>query len=376
MQQPKEQPMGPQTAFCHNPECPASGKVGEGNIKVHSLKERRYRCETCGKAFAETKGTALYRLHKPVEVFCLVLTLLSHGCPVRAIVAAFGLDERTVSDWVGKAGKHCEAVHEHLVRDVELGCAQADELWVKMVGRRVWMAMGVAVPSRLWLGGAVSQHRDMRLVETLARMVRATAPSPGLLILTDGLSSYVRAFRKAWRQPLRTGKVGRPRLVEEPGLLLGQAVKQYERRRVVGVAHRAAIGTLEAIEAALGATGSGEVINTAYIERLNATFRARLAGLARRTRSLARRQELLEAGMWLVGGAYNFCTPHHSLRVEAGGGHKWQERTPAMAAGLTEHVWTMRELMHYQVPLPEWVAPKRRGRPLKQCRQPVESLAA
>ncbi len=56
--------------------------------------------------------------------------------------------------------------------------------------------------------------------------------------------------------------------------------------------------------------------------------------------------------MWLVGGAYNYCIPHHSFRVEAGSEEKWQERTPAMAAGLTEHVWTMRELMHYQVPLP------------------------
>ncbi len=146
--------------FCHNPECPAKGKAGEGDIRVHSWKERRYRCGRCGHTFAETKGTAMYRLHKPAELFALVLVLLGHGCPAQAIVAAFGLDERTVSDWLVKAGIHCEGVHKHLVKDVELGCVQADELWVKLVGRRVWMAMAIAVSSRLWLGGAVSQHRD------------------------------------------------------------------------------------------------------------------------------------------------------------------------------------------------------------------------
>ena len=207
-------------------------------------------------------------------------------------------------------------------------------------------------------------------------MVRAAAKSPCVLVMTDGLSSYIKAFRRMWWRPVHTGRRGRPKLVEEDGLLLGQAVKQYERRRVVGVLHRVAVGSIKAIEAALGNTGSGKQINTAYIERLNATFRSRLVRLVRRTRSLARRQALLEAGMWLVGMSYNCCTPHHSLRVEADSGHKYLDRTPAMAAGLTEHVWTMQELLSYQVPLPEWVAPKRRGRPPKQSQQPAMRLAA
>ena len=368
--------MDPRSQFCHNEECPARGKLGEGNIRIHSRKKRRYRCGVCGHTFAETKGTAMYRLHKPVELFFIVMTLLSHGCPPQAIVAAYGTDERTVADWLQKAGRHCEGVQQHLVQDVELGCVQADELWVRMVGRRVWMAMAMAVPTRLWLGGAVSQRRDRRLIRAVAAMVKAVAGSTEVLVMTDGLSAYVKAFRRMWRQPIYTGKRGRPRLVEEPGLLLGQAVKQYDKRRVVGVVHRAVVGSIEAIEEALGSTGSGNVINTAYIERLNATFRARLVGLVRRTRCLTRRQEQLEAGMWLVGGVYNFSTPHHSLRVDSAGPRKWVERTPAMAAGLTDHVWTVEELLRYQVPLPEWVAPKRRGRPPKHFQQPTESLAA
>lgn len=82
--------------------------------------------------------------------------------------------------------------------------------------------------------------------------------------------------------------------------------------------------------------------------------------------------------MDLVGCAYKFCWPHASLRLlaPAATGRKWLERTPAMAAGLTDHRWTMLELLHYQIPLPARVARKRRGRPPKQAPQPAPALAA
>ena len=132
------------------------------------------------------------------------------------------------------------------------------------------------------------------------------------------------------------------------------------------------------MEAILESTGGGKGINTAYIERLNATFRGALAMLARRGRAIAHKQVALTAGMYLVGCAYNFCWHHDSLRVAApeGAGHKWEPRTPAMAAGLAEHPWTMLELLSYKVPLPPWVAPKRRGRPPKGGRPPVMAVAA
>ena len=370
--------MDPQSQICHNTQCPARGKGGLDNIRVHSIKERRYKCDTCGKTFAATKGTALYRLHKPVEVYFLVMVLLSHGCPPQACVAAFGLDERTVSDWVAKAGSHCEAVHKHLVAGskMELEHVQADELWVKLVGRKVWMAMAMCATSRLWLGGVVSQHRDKQLVNALAKLVRACAADPRLLVCTVGLSSYINALRRAWRKPYYTGKRGRPRLVAAPGLLVGQMVKQYAHRRVIGVIERAVVGAREAILQVLEATGTG--VNTAYIERLNATFRARLAPLVRRTRAPARKEATLTAGMWLVGCCYNYCWAHHSLRLHTvpGAGRKWGERTPAMAAGLTQHIWRLEELLSYQAPLPEYAAPKRRGRPPKQATDQSLRLAA
>ena len=319
--------------------------------------------------FAETIATPFYRLHKPAELVVLVLTLLSHGCPTQAIVAAFGLDERTVARWLAGAGAHCQRVHEHLVEQgqVDLQHVQADELWVKQVGTRVWMALALAVPTRLWLGGVISGQRDLPLITRLVQRVRACAVSPAVLVCVDGLASYVTAFLKIFRQPIYTGRRGRPRLVLPEAFQFAQVVKHAAKRHVVGVTRRVVRGSLDGIEAVLTATTTGTVINTAYIERLNATFRAHLAPLTRRGRAIARTEATLTAGMWLVGTAYNFCWPHDSLRRLAApdAPRKWHERTPAMAAGLADHPWTLVELLRFQVPVPRWIPPKRRGRPPK-----------
>jgi hypothetical protein len=112
--------------------------------------------------FAETIATPFYRLHKPAELAVLVLTLLRHGGPTQAIVAAFGLDERTVARASQRAGQHCQRVHEHLVEhgQLDLQHVQANERWVKQAGAKVWMALALAVPTRRWLGGVISRQRD------------------------------------------------------------------------------------------------------------------------------------------------------------------------------------------------------------------------
>ncbi len=359
--------MNPREQFCHNAACWAYSRPGEGHVVIHSQRERRYRCRRCGRTFAATKGTALYRAHKPHDLVVRVVTLLAHGCPAQAIVAAFGLDERTVARYQAEAGAQCRRVHEHLVAAgrVELGQVQADELRVRVVGGVLWVATALTVASRLWLGGVVSAHRDGALIRALLGWVRACGPVAAVLLCADGLASYVSQARAVFRDPQPTGRRGRPRLVLPVGVCIAQAVKQYARRRVVGVARRVAQGAAEAVQARLTATQgqATAVVNTAYVERLNATFRAHLAGLVRRTRAAARRAATLEAGLWLVGGCYNFCWPHDSLRRRRGvtdpPGGKWVQRTPAQAAGLTAHRWSVHELLAFPVPPPP---PKRRGR--------------
>ena len=229
-----------------------------------------------------------------------MLTLLCHGCPLQAIVAAFGLDERTIAAWRDRAGHHAQHFHEHhvLSGQVELDHVQADELDVKAVARRFWMAMAMAVPSRLWLGGVVSARRDLRLITTVVQRVRRAAKGLAFLVGVDGLASYVTAFIRVFRNPVLTGRAGRPRLVAIPGLLLGQVIKHHCGRRLVAVTRRVVLGTAQAIAATLAATGTGTGINTSYIERLNATFRAAVCPLVRRGRALVRGAGVLIGWMY------------------------------------------------------------------------------
>ncbi len=301
--------MDPQQAFCPNLACPARGQTGQGNITIHSQGQQRYTCTVCGKTFSARDGTVFYRCRIAADLITLVITLVAHGCPIPAVVAAFGFQARTVRRWVQRAGQHCEALHQQqVVQPRDLGQVQADALRVKTQRGVLWMAMAVMVPARLWLGGVISPQRDKALIRQVVATIRACALPRPLLLAVDGLSSYVGAIRQAFRSPERTGQRGAPRKVPWANLVLGQVVKHYCRRRVTGVTRRVRMGTSVLLQTLLRQTQGHGVLNTAYSERLNATFRARLAVLTRRTRGLARRQAWLQAGMYLVGTVYNVCT--------------------------------------------------------------------
>jgi transposase-like protein/IS1 family transposase len=359
--------MDPTTTFCPNLACPARGQSGQGNIGIHSRKDQRFLCTECHKTFSATKGTAFYRLRTAAETVTLVVTLLAHGCPPQAIVVAFGFDERTVARWMARGGVQGQAVQEHLVEQPhDLGQVQADELRIKKQGGLVWMALAMMVRTRLWLAGEVSPHRDMTLIRQLIERVRRCAAHLPLLVCTDGFIAYVRAIRETFRDPQRTGAHGRPRLRPWRNVGIAQVVKRYVQRRVVEVERRIVDGTPARVETLRRRSQGDGVINTAYIERLNATFRERLAPLARRCRALARHTLTLQHGMYLIGTVYNFCTPHESLCVAGG------RQTPAMAAGITDHCWTIRELLSFHVPPSRWTPPKQRGRPSRALKRLVE----
>ncbi len=346
--------MNPHDVFCPNPDCPARGRTDEGNVHLHARTPLRYRCTLCGKTFSPRAGTLYYRRSTDEATITCVVTSVAHGCPPAAIEAAFGVQRQTVAAWTDAAGAQCEAVHRQLVcQPRDLGAVQADEIRVKQQGRVVWVALAMQALTRLWLGGAVSVRRDAALIVHLLTWVKACAVPAPLVVCVDGFAAYVRQVRRMARSPEpRDGRRGRCRPAEWPGLVIGQVIKRQADGHVVGVTRRLAHGTRRWAKRLLG----GGTIQTAYIERLNGTFRARLARLARRTRGLGRTVEGLAAGMWLVGTVYNFCTPHRSL---IGG------QTPAMAAEITDHCWSVGAVLHHRVPPAPWQSPPKWGRRTK-----------
>lgn len=286
----------------------------------------------------------------------LVVMLLAYGCPLQAIVHAFRLDERTVAAWQRRAGIHCKQVHMDVVQQgkVKSQHIQADEIRAKGKKIIVWMALAMDVTTRLWLAGTVSQHRDHRLIDRLFQHVRACCQFVcGLLVCTDGFAAYPKSIGRAFREKVKKhAGPGRCCFEAWPDLCIATVIKHAKKKRVVEITRKLTRGTSEKAKELLLMTKGCTQFNTAFIERLNGTFRERLASLTRKCRHAAARLGTLEGGMYLVGCTYNFCIPHQELSKKA---HFGCPTTPAMAAALTDHIWSIRELLWYKVAPAPWV---------------------
>lgn len=152
LQQEHREPMDASNQLCPNTACSARGQRGKGTIRIHDRQRGRSRCGTCGQTFRARRGTMLEGRRKPSELIIIVVTLFASGCPIQAIVHAYGLDERTVAAWRDRAGKHCEQVHHALVEQGSLDVqhVQADEIRVKGRAMIAWMGLAIMVSTRFW----------------------------------------------------------------------------------------------------------------------------------------------------------------------------------------------------------------------------------
>lgn len=214
-----------------------------------------------------------------------------------------------------------------------------------------WDHVAVDAESRL----VVSVVPGARTAESVAAVVedfkRRTGGRLMNLITTDGYPAYEEAILEAYGEtitPPRTGKRGRPRApykVAPAGLTYAAVEKTREKGRVVSIATRVIFGTMAAVLAALGMSKASRAINTSFVERQNGTDRHRNARKARKTYRFSKDWRHHEAVTYLTMYVYNFCWPVRTLRIKDEEGH-WRKRSPAMAAGLADHVWS----------IPEWLA--------------------
>jgi len=209
--------------------------------------------------------------------------------------------------------------------------------------------------------GPISQEK----ADALVRKTRAINDGSLHVFFSDQRPQYKEAILKVfghWRIFLRTGKPGRPRKprLEPPDdLIYVQVVKHRCKGRVVKVTSRLVFGTEEALQQYLARSAVSHNVNTAYVERQNNTFRQQNHRFTRKTLGYSKKKYWLERQLCLYQGYYNFCRPHEGLKEEMdppqptkgnGSPKKWRERTPAMSAGITDHVWSLKELLTYRVP--------------------------
>lgn len=243
------------------------------------------------------------------------------------------LDEKW--SWVFKKRKRCSE----------------EELAHERVGD-FWDHVAFDPEHRLVLGvvfGRRDQVNIQRLMVTVKAQLQGRVPS---LITTDGYSGYAEVFQRVFGTMLKpTHKRGEPnpggpkRLVP-PELTHAMVQKVIEKGRVVEVKRELVLGTQENLDAALSASSVSTTVNTSFVERNNATDRHRNARKARRTYRFSKERDAHDAAGYFTLYSYNFCWPVRTLR-EARGDGTYEPRTPAMAAGLADHVWSIEEWLRY-----------------------------
>ena len=372
------------THFCPNPDCIYRGWVGWGNLRANGHPNggswRQLLCVACHRSFLETLGTIFHGKCASVERIVRVIACLAEGLGIRGTARVFEVDPNTVLQWLVEAAGQLRAFSQHFLHGIRVRQVQLDELFallsavkdgavseadaierLERMSQWVWVAMDPE--SKLLLAIDVGDRTLAMAQRFVHHVVQLLAPDCAPLFLTDGFRAYMTALLThygSWVQPPRRqdkGPAPKPRWMPMPQLLYAQVVKTVRRRRLVRVRHRVVFGTLETVNAVLAPLGCQ--INTAFIERLNLTIRQHVAAVGRRVSTLCKHEAGLRQQLVLYHVYHNFCLPHASLRQPLsqllpthghGAPKTWQPRTPAMAAGLTDHVWTLRAVLLFRVP--------------------------
>jgi IS1 family transposase len=315
-----------------------------------------------------------------------VLACLAEGLGIRATARVFEVAPNTVLAWLVEAAEQLTAFSAYFLCELHVTQLQLDELYavlsavkegtmreakaIKRLSRSPhWVWVAIDPVTKLLVAIDVGERTLAMAQRFVHHVTQVLAPDCTPLFLSDGFREYLTALLTHfghWVQPSRrqaTGPVPKPRWLPLPQLLYAQVVKTTRRRRLVRINRRVVFGTREAVEQILAAYGWQ--INTAFIERVNLSIRQHVAAVGRRVATLCKGEAGLRQQLALYHVYYNFCLPHASLRQAlpeseptngTASAKQWRPQTPAMAAGLTEQVWTLREVLLFRVP--PWPQPQ------------------
>jgi IS1 family transposase len=362
----------PSQQLCPHPDCAYRGRVGLGNISANGHPNggpwRQLYCRQCAGYFLELVGTPLYGKRVSADLRVRAVGGLAEGLGIRAVARVFEVDANTVLQWLVEAAEHLQTFSQYFLHDVRVTQVQLDELYallsavkdgeiseaeaIERLSRSPhWVWAAIDPVSKLLLTFDVGDRTLAMAQRVVHQVVHQVAPGCVPLFLTDGLKEYTMALLAhfgQWVQPARrraTGPMPKPRWMPLPQLLYAKVIKVTRRRRLVKVKHCMVFGTKAAVDQVLAAYGWQ--INTAFIERVNLSIRQHVAAVGRRVMTLCKGEAGLRQQLALYHTYYNFCLPHASLRQPlpepeptngSGSATRWRPRTPAMAAGLTDHV--------------------------------------
>jgi IS1 family transposase len=324
-------------------------------------------------------GTAYYGLGTDPLIFETAVRALAEGNSLRATARIVEVDKELVRNWLDRAARQCRAVMLYLWRELPATECQLDELWSFVHTKQenlpgaqhyldsygeTWVWLAFAPVWRLVLGFVVGNRDQTSANRLLGQVAQVTDAHILPLFTSDQWPAYPQALLTTygeWYRPPRRGTRGarpKPRLRPRADLLYAQVIKQRRRGRVIAVQTRVVFGDPAIVTARLAQSPVSRTINTSFVERDNLTQRQQNRRLTRRTNGFSKDITWLEKQVWLSLAYYHLILPHARLRTPlptpeptlgTGSPRRWRPLTPAMAAGITDHLWTVRELLSYRV---------------------------
>ncbi len=360
---------------CPNPACVHSNRMKQGNVSAsatdltQSGKRRLLCCHTCETQLSETRETVFFDLRTAEDKVMMALKMLWVRVDLTGICCVLGVTAETVLAWLKRAAPQADVINRPLLRSLPVTQVQRDERWNFIARKHAGEtdATGESLPDGedgrqgSWISFApefrlmIAAMVGPRTLDTATEVVAVTkARVAGIpAFFSDGFTCSLAALIAAFHVMTtcaRTGKRGRPRKPRcepHPDLVYGPLVKQKHQGKLRTLSPRVVLG-------AERLTPLGLTISTALIERVNLTLRQALAPLTRKTASFCKDRERLRQRVLFFQAFSNVARPHMSLRqplpLHERTRHgamrpRWRECTPALAAGLTDHVWTFRELL-------------------------------
>lgn len=333
---------------CPNPDCSLFNQMGQGNIAHRSWTGtqkdiERLRCKTCEREFSQREGTVMAWGKLPEEKVIRLTKCQRWGVCDEGTADICEVDIKTVHRFQRVSSSRAQEQQQQVAWELDVDGVQLDEAHSKRrPGQVEWIQTALAMGSLFILWVAFGPRNTDTTASLIAHVVARLKAVP--LLLTDGWKAYPAALMQVLGRvyrPRRKGKVGRvpkPRLVAPPTLLYAQVIKVRDQAgRTVAVRRKVILGGPRRFFKQLRHKGLGTTIQTAFMERWYATLRGWVAALRRRTRCLSWSAQRHQGRVWLMVSLYNFVIPHKSLRQGR------TKRTPAMAIGLTDHLWSYRE---------------------------------
>lgn len=348
-----------ETLACPYEDCQLYSRKGAGNLtvrKVYGKDEIRYlRCRACSREFSERKRTALFNTKIEEKKALSVAEHLAEGVSTKGTSRLVGVSAQAIRRLRRSLGDHSRELHGERVEEVETTSVQMDERYGYAGSKKepFWEATAIDPESRLLIG-FVGGRRNEALIKELMQSTKKRLKSPkDLVLMSDGERSYESLFASIFGEPYRPARKGDrgrfPKIKHRVKRSLAhlQLIKRRQGGRVVEVRSRVAHGSWKRVEKELEKLGYQKP-NLSAIERQNGTSRRMNAYLVRKSLAFARKEESREALGWWSAVVYNFCRAQRGLRVELsspGGRRRHEQRTPAMAANLTNFIWTVADVL-------------------------------